>query len=79
MWVSGTQLTDLNKRNQLLIIREYDGQEFVDFGYGESFEGWKNGFEYVIQNGAHWDVSIHSVFPLRNNEVMAVIGFNHCK
>ncbi|MFC4409087.1 hypothetical protein ACFOZY_01415 [Chungangia koreensis] len=53
--------------------REITGEEILDFGFEESVEGWKNGFEYVVQNNAKWDISIHSVFPLRNNQVMAVI------
>lgn len=53
--------------------REISGKDILDFGYEESIEGWKNGFDFVTQSNAQWVVSIHSVIPLKNDLEMAVI------
>ena len=61
------------------ISRGYQGREFAggegnDFGYEESMNGWKQGFEFVKGKGAKWDVKEMSLIPLREDEILVVIS-----
>ncbi|RIW37298.1 flavoprotein [Bacillus salacetis] len=48
--------------------------ELVDFGYEQSIEGWKQGFQFVKESGSEWVLKTLSTMPLRDNEVMAIIS-----
>ncbi|WP_053365336.1 hypothetical protein [Bacillus sp. FJAT-27245] len=54
--------------------REITGGEIVDFGYDESIEGWRQGFDFALKNQAQWVITEHSVFPLRDNEHLVVLS-----
>jgi hypothetical protein len=54
--------------------REIMGKEIVDFGYDESINGWKQGFEYVRNNHAQWRLDQLAVIPLRADEVMVIFS-----
>jgi hypothetical protein len=48
--------------------------EILDFGYEESIEGWKQGFQFVIETESEWVLKTVSIMQLRENEVLAVIS-----
>ena len=54
--------------------REITGEELVDFGYEESINGWEQGFNFVKENDAEWDLQVISILPLREDEMMAIIS-----
>ncbi|MCA1063993.1 flavoprotein [Rossellomorea sp. AcN35-11] len=54
--------------------REIRDGEIVDFGYEESIQGWKQGFQYVRENQGEWEVKEVSVIPLKEDEVMAILS-----
>jgi hypothetical protein len=54
--------------------REITGGEIVDFGYEESINGWRQGFAFVKDNRAQWEVNEISIFPLRENEILAALS-----
>lgn len=53
--------------------REITGGKIIDFGYDESISGWEQGFIYVKENKADWELKEVSVIPLRENEKMVII------
>ena len=54
--------------------REITGGEVVDFGYEESISGWEQGFHFVKENDAEWDLQIMSIFPIRKDEFLVIIS-----
>jgi hypothetical protein len=54
--------------------REITGGEIVDFGYEESINGWRQGFAFVKDNRAQWEVNEISILPLRENEILATLS-----
>lgn len=61
------------------ISKEYNGREIlggkiVDFGYDESIRGWEQGFQFVRDNNAKWELNKISTIPLRSNEIMVIIS-----
>jgi hypothetical protein len=54
--------------------REITRGEIVDFGYEESISGWKQGFDFVMENGAKWEINEISIFALRENEMLAILS-----
>jgi hypothetical protein len=50
--------------------REISNAEMFDFGYDESINGWKQGFQFVNENEAQWDINQLFTLPLREDEVM---------
>jgi hypothetical protein len=54
--------------------REITGGEIVDFGYEESINGWRQGFAFVKENQAQWEVNEISIIPLRENEILAALS-----
>ncbi|WP_421378432.1 nuclear transport factor 2 family protein [Bacillus salacetis] len=48
--------------------------EISDFGYEESIEGWKQGFQFVQESKSEWMLEILSTLPLREDESMAIIS-----
>lgn len=54
--------------------REITGEEIVDFGYEESINGWRQGFAFVKDNQAQWEVNEISTIPLRENEILATLS-----
>lgn len=54
--------------------REISGGEVVDFGYEEAINGWKQGFNFVKENDAQWELNEISILPLRDDETMAILS-----
>ena len=54
--------------------REITGGEIVDFGYEQSISGWEQGFHFVKENDAQWDLQIMSIFPIRKDEFLVIIS-----
>ncbi|MFB4169373.1 flavoprotein [Virgibacillus sp. JSM 102003] len=54
--------------------REISGGEVVDFGYEEAINGWKQGFNFVKENDAEWELNEISILPLRDDETMAIMS-----
>lgn len=54
--------------------REITGGEIVDFGYEESIEGWRQGFDFALERQAQWIVTEHSILPLREDEHLVVLS-----
>ncbi len=54
--------------------REISNGEIFDFGYEESINGWEQGFQFVNENEAKWDINQLYTLPLREDEVMAVLS-----
>jgi hypothetical protein len=54
--------------------REITGGEIVDFGYEESINGWKQGFAFVKENQAQWEINEISIIHLRENEMLATLS-----
>lgn len=53
--------------------REISGKEIIDFGFNESIEGWEQGFHFVVENGAEWELNKLSIIQLNKREVLAII------
>ncbi|MEC1377472.1 flavoprotein [Heyndrickxia oleronia] len=53
--------------------REISGKEIIDFGFNESIEGWEQGFRFVVENGAEWELNKLSIIQLNKREVLAII------
>ncbi|MCZ8537607.1 hypothetical protein M9R32_10475 [Paenisporosarcina quisquiliarum] len=45
----------------------------MDFGYEESVEGWRQGFSFIKENDAKWDLKELKTFPLKEQEWMVII------
>ncbi|WP_433747597.1 nuclear transport factor 2 family protein [Falsibacillus pallidus] len=56
--------------------REISGGDIIDFGYEESIEGWKQGFEFVLKEKAAWDIAERTIIPLREDECLAILSAN---
>lgn len=54
--------------------REISAGKIIDFGYEDSIRGWQQGFKFVKENNGEWKLNIHSIFPLRENEVLAIVS-----
>jgi hypothetical protein len=54
--------------------REITRGEIVDFGYEESISGWEQGFDFVMENGAKWEINQISIIVLRENEMLAILS-----
>lgn len=54
--------------------REITNGEIVDFGYEESINGWEQGFHFVKENDAQWDLMEISKTPIRENEWLVIIS-----
>jgi hypothetical protein len=54
--------------------REITRGEIVDFGYDESISGWEQGFDFVMENGAKWEINQISIIALRENEMLAILS-----
>ncbi|WP_299741820.1 flavoprotein [uncultured Rossellomorea sp.] len=54
--------------------REIRDGETVDFGYEESIEGWKQGFDFVKKQHAEWEIHEVSIIPMKEDEVMAILS-----
>ena len=53
--------------------REITSEGIVDFGYEDSIEGWRQGFSFIKENDAEWDLKELTTFPLKENEWMSII------
>ena len=56
--------------------REITNGEIVDFGYTESLIGWEQGFNFVEENEAEWNLNEIYSIPLRQDEWLSVISAN---
>lgn len=54
--------------------REVADGTITDFGYEESINGWEQGFQFVQESDAQWDLTIGSIYHLRDNEIMVTIA-----
>lgn len=54
--------------------REITNGEIVNFGYKESIGGWEQGFQFVKENDAVWEINVLSSTPLRENEYLVIIS-----
>ena len=54
--------------------REITNGEILDFGYNESLNGWEQGFNFVEENEAEWDLNEIYSIPLRKDECLSVIS-----
>jgi len=62
-----------------LISKDYKAREvtdgrIMDFGYEESLKGWEQGFNFVKENGASWEITEIAEMPLRDGETMMIIS-----
>ncbi|KPL58458.1 nuclear transport factor 2 family protein [Rossellomorea vietnamensis] len=53
--------------------REVRAGDIDAFGYEESVEGWKQGFTFVKEQQAEWEIRKLSVIPLKEDETMAIL------
>ncbi|MBN8193318.1 flavoprotein [Bacillus sp. NTK074B] len=53
--------------------REVRNGDIAEFGYDESIEGWKQGFEYVKNNHGKWEIHEVAVIPMKDDEIMAIL------
>ncbi|MBS8264265.1 flavoprotein [Mesobacillus boroniphilus] len=61
-----------------MISREYQAREITggkisDFGYDESIRGWEQGFNFVRENNAKWELNEIKRIHLREHEVLSII------
>ncbi|XXM71347.1 flavoprotein [Lysinibacillus sphaericus] len=54
--------------------REISNGDMFDFGYEDSINGWEQGFQFVNENEARWDINQLFTLPLKEDEVMAVLS-----
>ena len=70
-----SSLVDLRElMSQDYKAREITGNDIVDFGYEESVNGWEQGFNFVKENNAQWNIKVVSILPLREDETMAILS-----
>ncbi|WP_059174023.1 hypothetical protein [Bacillus sp. FJAT-27445] len=67
-----TEIRDLLSSNYK--GREITGDEIVDFGFEESMLGWEQGFNFVKENNAQWELNLISIIPLRADEMLVIIS-----
>lgn len=54
--------------------REITNGEIIDFGYQESIKGWEQGFQFIKENEAVWELNVVSSTPLREKEYLVIIS-----
>ncbi|MEH7238886.1 flavoprotein [Bacillus sp. JJ1562] len=54
--------------------REITRGEIVDFEFEESILGWEQGFNFVKENNAQWELNEISIIPLRADEMLVIIS-----
>jgi hypothetical protein len=54
--------------------REITDGKIIDFGFEESIRGWKQGFDFVLSHHGEWKLNLHTIIPLRDNEILAIIS-----
>jgi hypothetical protein len=64
---------------ETFISTDYQAREIrdggiMDFGYKESIEGWKQGFDFVKGHPAEWEIREVAVIPLKADEMMAILS-----
>ncbi|MGM9988534.1 MAG: flavoprotein [Bacillaceae bacterium] len=67
-----TEIRDLISKNYK--GREITGGEIIDFEFEESILGWEQGFNFVKENNAQWDLSEISITQLRVDEILVIIS-----
>lgn len=70
--------SSLNEMENLLSpeyqAREITNGEIMDFGYQESIKGWEQGFQFVKENEAVWELNELSSTLLREKEYLVIIS-----
>ncbi|NKE07809.1 flavoprotein [Mesobacillus selenatarsenatis] len=66
------QIRDLISRNYK--AREITDGDIIDFGFEESIHGWEQGFNFVKENNAEWELKEISTIPLRADETLVIIS-----
>jgi hypothetical protein len=61
-----------------IISQEYQAREVtdgkvIDFGYEESIRGWEQGFKFVLDNNAKWDIKEISRVCLGDHQIMSIL------
>lgn len=76
-FIENWQISSLREMKKIISknyqAREITGGEIDDFGYEDSINGWEQGFTFLKENNAEWDLHVHSIIPLREKEMMAII------
>ena len=54
--------------------REITNGEILDFGYQDSIKGWEQGFQFVKENDAVWQLNEVSSTSLREKEYLVIIS-----
>ena len=54
--------------------REVSDGNSVDFDYEESLKSWQQGFDFVKESGAGWDIIEVSVMPLKDDETTVILS-----
>ena len=54
--------------------REVSDGNSVDFDYEKSVKSWEQGFNFVKESGAQWDIIEVSVMPLKDNETTVILS-----
>jgi len=67
-----TEIRDLISKNYK--GREITGGEILDFDFEESILGWEQGFNFVKENNAQWNLKEISILPLRVDEMLVIIS-----
>lgn len=70
-----SSITDLKE----LISKDYMGREIRndevdDFKYEESIKGWEQGFKFITENHAEWDLKEIAIMPLKEDENLVVLS-----
>lgn len=77
-FLNSWQNSSIDEMKDLLSIdyqaREITNGEIEDFGYVESINGWEQGFKFVKENDAVWELKELSSTPLRQNEYLVIIS-----
>lgn len=70
-----SSITDLKQ----LISKDYKGREIRnddvdDFGYEESIQGWEEGFKFITENNAEWNLKEIAIIPLKDDEILVILS-----
>ena len=61
------------------ILKDYQAREIrqgeiMDYGYVDSINGWEQGFHYIQENNGQWAINEHSIIPLGEDEIIAILS-----
>ncbi|PFA62847.1 flavoprotein [Bacillus sp. AFS015802] len=66
------------KELERFISTDYQAREVRDgeieaFKYEESMEGWKQGFAFINEHDAEWEIHEVAIIPLKEDETLAIL------